>query len=167
MIFRLTQKLAGKIKAGPLAAAPQGQNPYADWSAQLFRADRTQYILLCNTASLYSVVMYGRGVTDHHAFITRALAGIRDALHDDGLTLIYRRFIATATGSVRFSKALNRSVTGSMNELVKEARFCLETGAAAPQELALHLNSMPLSMLPSNWGDHYGVPGDAFRRLRP
>jgi len=43
MIFRLSQKLNKKIKAGPLKAVPLDDNPYADWSCHLFTADRAQY----------------------------------------------------------------------------------------------------------------------------
>ena len=57
MIFRLSQKLCTKIDAGKLRHMPLDENPYADWSCHLFTADRTQYIILCNTASLYSCVM--------------------------------------------------------------------------------------------------------------
>jgi hypothetical protein len=60
MIFRLSQKLNTKIKAGTLPALPLDKNPIADWSAHLFVADRTQYILLSNTKSLYSTVMFGK-----------------------------------------------------------------------------------------------------------
>ena len=58
LILRLSEKLNTKIKAGPLKVLPPDDNPYADWSATLFVADRTQYVLLTNTSSLYSVVMY-------------------------------------------------------------------------------------------------------------
>ena len=63
MIFRLSQGLATKIKEGTLPSLPLGDNPFADWSAQLFVADRTQYVLLSNTQSLYSTVIYGKGIT--------------------------------------------------------------------------------------------------------
>lgn len=53
MIFRRSQTLNGKIKAGTLPALPLHENPFADWSAALYVAGRTQYILLCNTKSLY------------------------------------------------------------------------------------------------------------------
>ena len=64
MIFRLSQKLNAKIKAGTLPALPLDENPFADWSAGLFLVGRTQYILLSNTKSLYSTVLPGKGVTD-------------------------------------------------------------------------------------------------------
>jgi hypothetical protein len=59
MILRLSQKLTTKIKAGTLKAMPLDDNPYADWSCHLFTADRTQYIIVSNTASPYSCVLYG------------------------------------------------------------------------------------------------------------
>lgn len=167
MIFRPSQNLNTKIKAGPLAAAPLDENPYADWSAQLFTVNRVQYILLSNTASLYSTVMYGRGVTDHHEFITQALASIRDFMCDDGLELIYRQFIEPAGGMVRFCKRLNRSVTASMNRLVAEAKACLAEDDLSPHDTAARLNGFLLSSLASEASPHYGTPGDAFRCLRP
>ncbi len=59
VIFRISQKLNAKIKAGSLDALPLLENPFADWSAHLFTADRTQYVIVCNTKTLYSIVMYG------------------------------------------------------------------------------------------------------------
>ena len=46
MIFRVSHKVNAKIKAGVLRALPLHENPFADWSAHLFVAGRTQYILL-------------------------------------------------------------------------------------------------------------------------
>jgi len=93
MIFRLSQNLNTKIKAGSMAAAPLNENPYADWSARLFTSDRTQYILLSNTPSFYATVMYGRGITDDHAFIVRALSSIREFMQDDGLEFVLALYL--------------------------------------------------------------------------
>jgi hypothetical protein len=80
MIFRLSQKLNDKIGAGRLPAQPLDENPFADWSTTLFTADRTQYILVSNTKSLYSTVLYGRGITNDSHFIEREIA-MEDAAH--------------------------------------------------------------------------------------
>ena len=61
MIFRLSDKLKVKIKVGTLGALPLHENPLADWSAHLFLAGRTQYILVSNPSSLYSLVLPGKG----------------------------------------------------------------------------------------------------------
>src|ERR1700730_18645970 len=119
MIFRLSKKLNAKIKTGTLANLPLDENPFAAWSAGLFLVERTQYILLSNTKSLYSTVLPGKGVTDESTFIERALSSIREFMEGDDQGAAYERFIAPATGTVRFAKALNRSVTGSMNDMTK------------------------------------------------
>ncbi|WP_407652598.1 DUF6933 domain-containing protein [Aporhodopirellula aestuarii] len=93
---------------------PLDENSYADWSCHLFTADRTQYIIMSNTKSLYSCVMYGAGITDDSRFIERALSTLREFMEDDGQSFACQRFIALASGTISFAKALNRSVTGSM-----------------------------------------------------
>jgi len=142
-----------------MSDAPIHDNLYADWSARLFTADRAQYILLTHTTSLYSVVIFARGITHDGLFIERALGNIREFMEVDGLGLIYTNFIAPATGSVRFCKALNRSVTGSMNELQAEAKMFLETDEYSPFDVGFKLNGMPLSAI-----DH-SVPREAIKRL--
>jgi hypothetical protein len=98
MIFRLSQKLNAniKIKAGTLRALALHENPLADWSAHLLVAGRTQYLLVSNTRSLYSTVMYGKGVTTDSHFIERALGSIREFMEADGQAFAYCRFIVPA-----------------------------------------------------------------------
>src|SRR5690348_16070088 len=109
MIFRLSDKLNAKVKAGTLATLPLDENPFADWSAGLFLVGRSQYILVTNTRSLYSTLLLGRGVTDKTAFVERALHSIREFMDADGHEGVYERLVGPASGSVRFAKALNRS----------------------------------------------------------
>jgi len=165
MILRLSQTLAKKLKEDTLPSVPPDANPYADWSAHLFRADRTQYIIVSNTKSLYSVVMYGKGITDYSDFIDRALSSLREFMEADGQAFVYQRFIAPTGRSVRFAKALNRSVTGSMNELVKFAKFLLEEGELAPFDIGFKLNDFLLSALAPSKKDGYGKPNEAFKAL--
>lgn len=163
VIFRLSQKLNTKIKAGPLRALPPHENPLADWSAHLFVADRTQFILLTNTKSLYSTVMYGKGITNDSHFIERALSNIREFMEADGQAFVYHRFVVPATGSVRFAKALDRSVTGSMNGLINHATAWLAEGDISPFDVGFRLNDILLSSLAP--GSPYGIPREAFKAL--
>lgn len=165
MNFRLSQKLAAKIKAGTLRTLPLHENPFADWSAHLFVADRTQYIILSNTPSLYSVVLYGKGITNDSDFISRALTNIREFMNYDGQEFVYRRFIAPASGTVRFAKALDRSVTGSMNELILNATDWLVEGELAPFDIGFRLNDILLSAIARNKAEAYRTPKDAFKTL--
>ncbi len=164
MIFRLSQKLATKLKEGRLPEVPLDDNPYADWSAHLFTADRAQYIILANTRALYSVVMFGKGITDGGQFIDRALSCIREFMEDDGQSFVYQRLIAPTSGTVRFAKALDRSTVGSINELVKFATFYLEDGETSPYQVGFKLNDVLLSALSSEKRG-YGKPKEAFKAL--
>ena len=165
MIFRLSQKLCTKIKAGSLATLPLDENPYADWSAHLFTADRTQYIIVSNTKSLYSTVLFGSGITNDSHFIERALSSIREFMEGDGQAFVYQRFVAPASGTIRFAKALNRSVTGSMNDLINHAKVCLSDGETSPYDVSFMLNDVLLSSLARSKADAYGKPREAFKDL--
>jgi hypothetical protein len=164
MIFRLSHKLNAKIKAGTLAALPPDENPFADWSAALFVAGRTQYVLVSNTKSLYSTVLPGKGITNSGSFIERALSSLREFLGAEGQETVYRRLIAPAGAAVRFAKALNRSVTGSMNDMAKHAAYWLAAGDVSPPEVGSRLNAIPMSAL-RHGGSPYGFPRDVFGAL--
>jgi len=164
MIFRLSAKLNAKIDSGPLKPLPQDVNPFADWSADLFVADRAQYIICCNTRSLYSAVMFAKGIANDSFFIERVLSNIRETLEADGQEFVYHRFIVPATGSVRFSKALNRSVIGSMNDLTQHAKHWLTAEALSPFDVGLRLNEIPHATL-ELCGTPYCNAREKFRTL--
>jgi hypothetical protein len=165
MIFRLSQKLNTKVKAGTLGSLPLHENPLADWSAHLFAADRAQYILVSNTKSLYSTVMLGKGITKGRHFVERALSSIRQLMQDDGLKADCHRFVALASGSVQFAKALDRSVTGSMNDLIDHASDWLSEDNRSPHEVSIMLNDILLSALARSKAFPYGKPREAFKEL--
>ena len=104
MIFRLSQKLAKKLKVYSLKPAPADPNPFADWSAHLFTADRTQYVLLTNTPSYYSTVIYGRGISNDSQFLDRALSSIREFMEADVQEYIFKRFVAPAAATAQFAR---------------------------------------------------------------
>ena len=166
MIFRLSQKLATKLKEGNLPAVPLDENPYADWSAHLFTVARTQYIIVANTRAFYSVVMYGKGITDYSEFISRALSALREFMEDDGQSFVYQRLIAPTSGSVQFAKALDRSVTGSINELVKFATVWLEDRRNLAARCWVQAQRCScFRLLPQARKTGYGKPREAFKAL--
>jgi hypothetical protein len=167
MIIRLSQKLSTKIKAGTLKPMPLDENPYADWSCHLFTAERTQYFLVSNTKSLYSCVLYGKGITNDCVFIERMLSALREFMEDDGQAFIYQKFVAPSSRTVSFAKALNRSVTGSMNDLIGHATGWLEYGEVSPHDLGFRLNDVLLSAIAVSKSEKYGKPNEAFKLLPP
>lgn len=164
MIFRLSQALNARVKAGPLAALPLHENPLLDWSAHLFPVGRSKFIILSNTASLLSAVVPGTGVTGGPSFRDRAFDGIRACLTALGHEPMTHALLADDE-PFRFAKALNRSVSGSMNELVKCAEFCMSDGGLTLSEVGDRLNDTLLSALAAGGSHGYGKPVEAFRVL--
>jgi hypothetical protein len=164
MIFRLSNKLKARLGAGTLETSPLHENPLRDWSAHLFVVAREPYILVTNTRSLYSTVMDGKGVTDEITFIDRVSSNIRETLEALGQGDAYERFVVPASGSVRFAKALNRSVTGSMNDMVKHAEYWLAARNVPPSEIGSRLSEIPMSALKHD-GSAYGFPRDVFAAM--
>jgi len=162
MIFRLSQKLGRKIKAGKLVDLPLDENSFADWSAQMFLLDRRQCILLCNTQSFFSTVMLGRGIPNVNEFIKSALSHLRELFQRYGYESVFRRRVAPASAEVRFAKALNRSVTGSMNRLIFDATFPTEYGEPSPFDLESRMNEDLLSALGDGRECSYGIPREVF-----
>lgn len=165
MIIRLSQRLHKKIKVAPLVAAPLDENPYADWTARVFTVERSQYILMSHTTSMYSVLMPGRGITNGDQFTRRALATLREFMIEDDLESIHTNFVAPASESIQFSKALNRSVTGSMNELELVATHLLSEVETSPYKAGLHLNNILLSMIAKPENERYDRPRTVFLTL--
>jgi len=166
MIVRVSAKMGKKIHVkkihvSPAKSLPADPNPFADWSTHLFTADRVQYILITNTPSLYSMVMYGRGITDDSQFLSRITNTMGEFISDDGHRFLFERLIAPSTARVAFSKPLNRAVTGSMNDLVFQAKVLLIEREMSPYDTSFRLNEVPLSSL------KYANPREAFLRLKP
>lgn len=165
MIIRLTQKLCDKIDGGPLKALPLDENPFADWSASLFTVNRTQYILLSNTKSLYSTAFFGKGNTDEGQFIKQALSSIQEFMEADGQEFVYRKFVAPSSATITFAKALSRSVTGSINELTRFAQAILQDGEVSPFDLGFELNEVLISSIAPSKAAKYGKPKEAFKTV--
>jgi hypothetical protein len=161
MIFRLTLKLSKKIGIAPLPAltSDKNKNPLTDWCAHLFTAQRTQYIILTNTASLYSMVMPGRGITDDRQFIRGVLSCMKEFMTIDGNQVIFEKGIEPESHDVFFSKATDRRVAGSMNDFIFQAKVHLIEGQRSPLDVSLLLNESPMSYL------GYNRPKDEFKKL--
>jgi hypothetical protein len=161
MIFRLTLKLSKKIGIAPLPAVPfdKNRNPLIDWSAHLFTAQRIQYIILTNTVSLYSMVMYGRGITNDKRFIQGVLSYMREFMTIDGNKFIFEKYIEPQDKDIFFSKIVDRRVMGSMNDLVFQAKVHLNMGKLSPSDVSFRLNEAPMSYL------NYSRPKDELQKL--
>jgi len=164
MHFRLANNLAVKVKVKPEPCLPLADDPLIDFSSNLFRFDRSQYILVSHTTTLFSAIIPARGLTSGHVLAISSLTAISEVLEHVGLLELYQSKLSPGSRVVRFGKALNRSVTGSMNELIVRA-----THKMSPEtplfEVGIFINKLLLSMLKNDDGRQYGRPTEAMRRL--
>jgi len=165
MILRLSQKLNTRIKGGILSVLPLHDKPLLDWSAQAFVVMRKPYVLLSNTKSLFSTLLEGTYVSNVDRFTEVALGGIRMTLEGAGCGDVYRRVVTPAATSVQLAKALDRSVTGSMNELIRYATALLADDELSVQEVGTRLNGVLLSSLARGGFEKYARPRDVFSEL--
>lgn len=166
MILRLSEKLRKKLKTDATSALPMDENPLADWSASLFVADRTQYILLSNTASLYTIVFYAKGMSSNEGqFIIFAMNHLREFMEADRMLDVYSTHIAPSTVRVQFGKAYSRAVTGTINQLILAATHSVVNHDMTPYDVSLFLNNLVFSSIAVNSENKYRKPRDVFQSL--
>ena len=163
MILRLTTELGRKIGVTPQQRLPADPNPFADWSVRVFRVDRHPYVIVTNTASLYSMLMPGEGIKGEAAFLSRLKGTMERFLKEDGLAAVFEEFVAPSASRILYSKALDRGVTGSMNDCVKSAEWGLLEMGMSLDDISRQLNGTPSTYI--RLDSTHEFPQRNFRRL--
>ena len=148
MIFRLTNKLAEKIKEDPLPHFEEtASNPYLEWYANYFTIQKYQYILVINASSLLSIVMYGRGITDIDRFKEQFAIQLEDLLLKMDCEMILRRIILPNLSPLIVAKTASRTILGNMNEMKKMIEIAYFMHELNPVEMTDHLNQTPFNTI--------------------
>lgn len=147
MFLHLTEKLCDKLRLPPLPPALPAMDARMDWYANLFTVERVQYVLTTHAPSLYSVLTYGRGITDDDLYLRTLFPLLREHLEADDLAYIYDRNIAPNLGSVDLSKTRDRSVLGSMNDMAKACKYMITHRDADPWQLTDQINTTPFKAI--------------------
>ena len=160
MLMKLTSKLSNKLKLGQLPLVDDDPGPYLEWYAHLFTANRIQYILTTESKSLFSIVMYGRGISDDNIFIKRWLEQMRALLSSSDYRLIYDRIIALNIGQIEFSRTNSKSILGSMNDMIRLLKTMLSIKDYSLSEMGSLINESIYSTI------EYKRPCDIFSSMR-
>jgi hypothetical protein len=159
LTIRPTKMLAKRLRLEVPAAIPVVTNRLADWCAHEFRLGRYRYLMFCNTASLYPVVMQATAVTNGLKLVARMMGGLQTCLKGDGLEKIFRERIVTEMPEMQWAPIPGPSVLGSMNDLIYMAKCQLADGVDSPERLSLRVAGTPLSIHGMN------SPENVFRKL--
>ena len=159
MVLHYTHAMRKKFKVEEVTREEISTLPQLSWYVNFFTANRIQYILTTNAASLFSVLLYKRGMRDDGDYIKEFLSELREHLEDLDMQLIFDRVIANRTGSIVISKTFDRSVLGSMNDMVHAVKILGERDDTTPWDLSKTINTTPYSAI------GYMKPVEGFRRL--
>lgn len=159
MIIHFTQKLRKKIDLPEVTTGTVAAGAHLRWYANLFKIGQTQFILTTNAASLYSVVIFGRGIADSSDYLLRFLPALRDQLESNDMEMIYLRCIAPHTGAITLAKTESRSVLGSMNDMVNACEFFIDREFPDPWRMGEGINNTPYKAI------GHRLPRKAFAQL--
>lgn len=160
LTLRPTKMLARRLHLTVPATPPPVANRVADWCAHEFTAQRHRYLLFWHTAAFLPVLVPGRGVRDEHDLIMQLADGLKLVMDGTDLEFHHRRWIAPELGAMQWAPIPSRSVLGTMNDLMRIAKYHIIEGDESPVELSLRLSETPLTALGMN------SPEKAFRSLR-
>lgn len=160
LTIRPTKMLARRLGIEVPSALPEVTNRVADWCAHEFKVSRVRYLIFCNTASLYPVVMKAAGVTDGMELAARMMGGLQTCLIGGDLAAQFEQRILTEMPLVQWAPVPGRSILGSINDLVFQAQCGIEDGVEGPLELSRWLARNPMSVLGMN------SPDRVFPKLR-
>lgn len=156
LTLRPTKMLARRLKLAVPDALPTVQNRGADWCVHEFRDGGYRYLMLCNTASLYPLVTYARGVNDENALITCCIDAMQNNFVGTELEFQYQRWIVPELHTVQWAPIPDKAVLSSINELIQMARH---GGDRSPVELSRWLAETPMKAI------GYNSPKRAFASL--
>ncbi len=109
--------------------------------------DDLSYVLATNTASLYSVLIPWVESMDLESFQSTLFRSLGQNLTLDGFGSIYTAHIEPMEKSTVIAKSLNRSVIGSMIDLVRLADYTLVEEMRSLRETSNKLNETPFGIL--------------------
>ena len=147
IVLRPTLKLAKQLNLAPLPDSAEATNTHCDWCVRPFGVGRIQYLIFTNTASLFSFITRKKGVTNAKTLFDAFATVLEDYLRATERGGIFGQMIAPAIGECAFTRCRDRSVIGSMNDLVFQSTCLIELADRHPFKLFDDLNSTPMGAL--------------------
>ena len=147
--IRPTKKLARQLGISVPRLPVPVPSRVADWCAHTFLRGDEQWLIFCNTASLYPVFAGAANVTEGESLARRLGGMVLGVLKTNGYSSQARIFERALT-DYQFTPIPDRSVLGSVSELIWLAESFFDEPNLTPGVLSHHLGEVPMSALGMN-----------------
>jgi hypothetical protein len=144
MTFRLTQKLAKKLKLSSLPRTGSHDIESA-WYGNLFRVGGVQYILLTESMTLFSFLFLGKGMANAGVFTTTARLLIETKFKENGWLSILGTYLSFDLGEPNLLAAQDKSILSSMNGIMGLLKAQIEDGTRDIEMLSNEINTVPFT----------------------
>lgn len=131
----------------------------ADWCAHSFWFDQREWLVFCNTASLYPVFASAERVTDAETLFRRLAGMVSFVLRENRFAGHATRF-ERQLKEVQWASIPGPSVLGSMSEMIWQADPWLDEPDLDPAKLSRRLGITPMGTL------GMADPATVFRSLK-
>ena len=145
LTLRCTQRLLTRLKHKAATDAPPSTTRLGDWYANLLYVNQKQLALLVSERSLLAVLIPARELANLPASLTSAFTELMGAM---GAPRKAMEVEVARMQELSFGPTANRSVLGSMNDMIFAVKFLL---SHSPEkrliDLAIDLGETPYSAL--------------------
>jgi len=149
-IIRCTAKLLNDLKFKP-TNAPDQPAGLCDWHANLLRLNHKKYVIFTNDLTLYSLLMRWDKTPSSADFLERFRLGLVTSLVREGLVESQLEYFLKEHEQITITKTNNRSVLGSMNDLIFQIKSMIQLGNAPTDvdlsEITRQLNRIPMGAI--------------------
>ena len=160
-IIRCTARLLNELAIKPTIEADRFPG-LGNWHANLLRIDRKKFVLFTNDQTTYSFLgrWLRKPAPEDFAGVFRM--GLFRSLTGEGLAEAQVEYMLVEHKHIEIAKTSNRSILGSMNELVFQIKYMIDSkGGLANTDLSeinRDLNHIPMSVI------RYSVGIDELKR---
>jgi Domain of unknown function (DUF6933) len=118
LVFRGTKKMLDEMRLRKKDLDDPGEGFMGSWFVNVFHLERRKAVLITNDRTLYSVLLWGLRRPDFDDLASRFIAGLVYNLKRDGFDHGLIASIGLVCHPVKWTTTNNRSVLGSMNDMI-------------------------------------------------
>ena len=154
MILRYTKKAQKKLKLPRLTTAPESADLFDEWCVDVFQSDRYTFFLASNAATLFTVILHGRGIRYDADLNDSMFGAILEQMEDVSCGAVFEKRISPGLTNILLSNTNSRAILGSMNDMIVNAKYFLDHQEMSPFDAAKLINETPFKYLRMEGPNH-------------